>query len=570
MNTISGLLSSQARQRGSKTAFIFLDKGEREKSRLSYAQLDEEARAVAARLRSNYGKGDRALILTSDNTQFIRAFMGCQHAGVIAVPVALPTPIDSKRRLATLRAIVADSGANVVLTDLPACPWPDDDELSALDWLPVHEVATAEAEGFHPERIDPEDISFLQYTSGSTSLPKGVVVPHRALIQNEELFSLVTSMTPDDVLVSWLPLFHDMGLIGKVLQTVYAGAHAVLMSSLAFAQRPARWLRVVSDYRGTFTGAPNFAFELCVQRIPAADRETFDLSSLRVIFSGAEPIRPATLEAFAEAFAPSGLDRRALVAGYGLAEVTLLACCSEIGTGVKVLDVDRAALQKGVLEFGGDQQIVSCGRAKGRRRVEIVDPVTCESVPDGSVGEIWLAGPDVAAGYWRLPEISERIFEARITGSDDGPFLRTGDLGLIHAGELFVTGRYKDVIIIGGRNLYPQDLELTAESVDRSIRKGGTAAFGLDLDGRERLVIVVEVRPFQKESGETDLTALAWRVRSAIAAEHGVQPDDVALVAPGSVPKTSSGKIQRGACRAAYERGELRLAADRRKLAGAQ
>jgi acyl-CoA synthetase (AMP-forming)/AMP-acid ligase II len=554
-DTLPALLAARRAERGAKTAFTFLANGDREGTTLTYAQLYREAAAVAGLIRSRCRKGDRALVLTADNAHFIRAFLGCQLAGVVAVPVAMP--LGSGRRLGTLRAIAADSGATSVLTDSPACPWPELPDLHGLHWLDVR-AATGESDDTL-DVCEPDDIAFLQYTSGSTATPKGVVVPHRTLLRQEEQFALCAKTTPDDTFVSWLPLFHDMGLIGKVLQTIYIGAHAVLMSPTAFAQRPARWLRAVTSYQATFTGAPNFAMDLCVDRIPAAERANLDLRSLRMLFSGAEPIRPATIARFAEAFGPCGLDDAALVAGYGLAEMTLVACCSEVGSGIRTLPVSRSQLQRGVLVPGDDHQLVSLGPPVGVRRMAIVEPATRTALPEGVVGEVWLAGPDMASGYWQRPEESARVFGARLAGTGDGPFLRTGDLGAIHNGELYLTGRIKDTIIVAGRNYHPQDIELTAESVGDPVRRGGTAAVAIDRPDGECLVVLAEVRRYDAADG----SAVSWEIKKRVSAEHGIRVDEVVLVAPGSLRRTSSGKLQRAACAAAYRDGELKLAAAR-------
>lgn len=560
--TLPALLAARRAQRGAKTVFTFLSNGDHPGVTLTYEQLCREVAAVASMVAASCRKGDRALILTADNVHFVRAFLGCQLAGVVAVPVSVPTPLDSARRLDTLRAITADSGATSVLTDFPACPWPRLAELRGLNWLPV-QAAAGEYDGAGWHHTDPDDIAFLQYTSGSTATPKGVVVPHRALLRNEEQFRLCAQTTPDDVLVSWLPLYHDMGLIGKVLQTIYVGAHAVLMSPIAFAQRPARWLRAITRYQGTFTGAPNFAMDLCVDRVTAAERAELDLRSLRMLFSGAEPIRPATIARFAEAFGPCGLTGEMLVAGYGLAEMTLVACCSKVGSGIRTLSVSRADLQRGVLAPGDDHQLVSCGPPLGARRIAIVEPATRTALPDGAVGEVWLAGPDMARGYWQRPQESAQVFCARIAGTEEGPFVRTGDLGVMHRGELYLTGRIKDTIIVAGRNYHPQDIELTAESVGGPVRRGSTAAVAIDKPGGECLVILAELRGDDTARPGRDQSALAWEIKKRVSAEHGVGVDEVVFVARGSLLRTSSGKLQRAACAAAYGSGALRLAARR-------
>lgn len=557
--TIAALLSDQASQRGEKIAYTFLK--DDEVRAITYAELDVSARAIAARVQRSARPGDRALILATDNEAFIRGFLACQHAGVIAVPVCPPVPIGSARRVATLRSIARDSGAGVVLTqgttDLRSALRDVAPELLSPQWIHVDEVSTAEAADFRAVQRRSDDLAFLQYTSGSTSAPKGVMVPHEALMHNEELFARSMGMTSDDVIVSWLPLFHDMGLIGKVLQNLYVGAHAVLLPSLAFVQRPTRWLRAITEYRGTLSGAPNFAYDLCVHRIREEERAGLDLSSWRVAFSGAEPIRAGTLEAFAQTYAPHGFDEKAFYPGYGLAEITLMATGSELGAGAHTLSVDAAKLREGRVVDGHDQVLVSVGRAAPHRDIAIVDPATCAEVAPGEVGEIWLAGPDVARGYWNKPVETANTFGGHIAGTGAGPFLRTGDLGVVVAGRLYVTGRLKDLLIVGGLNHYPQDVEETVESAHTWIRRGCCAVFALERDDREQTVVVAEVQRPAGDASAPDLAEIARLVRTKVAAAHGVQVDEAVLVAPGSVPKTSSGKLQRAACRVAYELGEL-------------
>ncbi len=566
--TISALLADRARRHGAKSAYTFLDDGQTESASLTYEQLDRHARAIAARIQERARPGDRALVLTVDNVHFVRAFMACQHAGVIAVPVAPPLPIGSRRRVDTLRAIVRDCAATLVLTggsvDLRTRVGDVAPELAALPWLAVDTVPSADAEAFRQPPVAGDDVSFLQYTSGSTSTPKGVMVSHRNLMLNEKLFARCMGLGPEDVLVSWLPLFHDLGLIGNVLQNLYLGAHAVLMPPLAFVQRPARWLRALTRYRGTMGAAPNFAYELCVRRIPEAERGEFDLSSWRLALNGAEPVRAATLEAFAEAYAPYGFDRDVLYPAYGLAEVTLLATGSVRGQGAITLAVERDALREGKVVTGGNQVLVGVGKPRIHREVEIVDPDSCQALRPDTVGEVWLAGPDIALGYWQRPQESEATFRARLADSGRGPFLRTGDLGVVHEGELYITGRLKDLIILGGCNYYPSDIEASAEAAHDWIRSGCSAAFPAERDGGEELVLVAEVlKPAAARRPGAGGTPpgpgeIERRIRAAISADHGIQVAEVVLAVPGSVPKTSSGKLQRRACRAAYEQGTLR------------
>jgi len=560
--TMASLLRSQASALGAKPAYRYLADGCEETRTLTFEGIYLEARAVAARLQQRLDPGDRAVILANDSIEFIRAFMGCQLAGVIAVPAAPPFPGPGKR-VATLRAIVADCSARAIVTTnsadsrdriVAAAP-----ELANPEWIAVDRIAVERAAEFREQPVRPDDVSFLQYTSGSTSTPKGVVVTHDALMHNEELIATSWVLGPDDVAVSWLPLFHDMGLIGTVFPALYAGFEAVLMPPLSFVQRPERWLRAITRYGATVCGAPDFGYALCVRRIPPHEREQLDVSSWRVAFSGAEPVRARTLDAFAEAFGPHGFDARSWFPCYGLAECTLMATAVEPRAGAPRLTLRSSALQEGRVAPGGEQTLVGCGIERLHRRVEIVDPVTRRRSGRTHVGEIWLAGPDICAGYWKRPEESEHVFGARLEDSGDGPFLRTGDLGFIHDDQLFITGRLKDILIVGGRNHYPQDIEATAGTAHDAMLEHDCVAFALERDAREQVIVVAALQPEHDRVG-VSLDDIARRVRAAVSAEHGISVDEVVLVDRRSIPKTSSGKLQRGACRAAFERGELRRA----------
>lgn len=571
--TISELLSAKAAEHSDRMAYRFLEDGYEEAGTLTYGQLDLQARALAARIQEVCAPGDRALITSAPAIDFIRAFMACQHAGVIAVPAPSPLPIGAGTRVATLAGIASDCAAAAVLTGGGTAlrqklsePAPG---LAALAWLDSGDFDETAAQSFQPALTRPDDLCFLQYTSGSTSQPKGVMVSHRNWTRNADYYVRCMGLGQDEIFVSWMPLFHDFGLIGQVLASFYLGAQAVLMPPTAFVQSPKRWLQAVTRYGGTMIGSPNFGYNMCNERIPEKDRAGLDLSSLKIAVTGAEPIRPATLEAFAVNFAPHGFDPATAYPAYGLAEITLLATGGVRGAGPTLFSADSGKLRDGWLCPGDDRILVGVGSARYDRRLAIVDPKTRLRVEPGRVGEIWLGGPDVAAGYWERPQESERTMNARLAHDDDGPYLRTGDLGVLYDGELYVAGRLKDIIIIDGHNYYPQDIEATVEGVHSWIRNGCTAAFPVERDGRERLVVVAEVmRPGASRSpGSTDTQpdprVLARLVRTAVAGEHGIVVSDVALVVPRSVPKTTSGKLQRKACRAAYEREELiRIPAD--------
>lgn len=563
--TLAALLTAHASERPNRTALRFLDDDLDEVLALTYSRLDRQARAIAARLGEVCSPGDRALILTDANADFVRAFMACQHAGVIAVPACPPPPGLGNRVTRVLTSIARDCAPSVVLgsaeSGLQRTLQGLAPELATPTWVGVDAVPETMADAFRPVPVGPQDISFLQYTSGSTSLPKGVVVTHRMLMANLEQMVHCLGRGPEDVFVSWLPLFHDMGLIGNVLHSFYVGAQMVLLPHVAFVQRPGRWLRTITRYGGTIAGAPNFGYDMCVGRVSAEERSTLDLSSWQVAFSGAEPVRPSTLENFSRTFAPQGFDSTALCPCYGLAEATLMATSAPPGGEPTLLAVKGDALRQGEFVPGGDRVLVGCGRAEHHRRVEIVDPETRQPMEPGRLGEIWLAGPDIATEYWERPEESAQTLRAHLASADaqDEQYLRTGDLGVLYEGELFITGRLKDIIILDSYNYYPQDIEATVEAVDSRIRRGCSAVFPSDRDDRERVVVMAELNRSEAAGGDTaaELTLLARKIRAAVATEHGIPLDKVVFVPPRSIPKTTSGKIQRKACRAAFETGEL-------------
>jgi amino acid adenylation domain-containing protein len=558
--TLDHLLRQRSRCTPDRLAYLFLADGEVEADRATWGELDRRAQRVAAALRRVSSPGDRALLLYPPGLDFIATFFGCLYAGVVAVPAYPPRP---RRDQPRLRAIVADARPTVGLTapsllagmaEIAA----REPALGGICWLaPERE---GEVEGGEPEdKLDLDAPAFLQYTSGSTALPKGVAVSHANLLHNERMIQEAFRLDESSVVVSWLPLYHDMGLIGTVLQPLHCGGSCVLMPPVAFLQRPRRWLEAVSHYRGTASGGPNFAFELCVRKIPPAEREGLDLASWRVAFNGAEPVRSETLERFAEAFAPCGFDRRAFFPCYGLAEATLLVSGARPGEGVRTTRVVAAALARNEVlpAASGDDgalALVSSGRPAAGLQALIVDPESRVTLPEGRVGEIWVSGPSVARFYWRNPEASES--ELRATLADGrGDFLRTGDLGFLRGGELYVTGRQKDLVILRGCNYYPQDLELTAERAGFAVLPGGAAAFSVDTEGEERLVLIAEAD--RHALAAHPFATVAAAVREALAAEHEVALADLVLIRQGTLPRTSSGKVQRHACRNLYLQGGL-------------
>ncbi len=553
------LLRTRAGQASRLPAYTFLRDGEVEDGTLTHAELDERARAVAVALQQVAAPGERALLLFPAGLDFVAAFFGCLYAGVVAVPAYPP---GGRRPQPRLRAIARDAAVRVVVTTAALAERREEltalvPELAAADWVATDALPVDLAEMWLEHAPGPEALAFLQYTSGSTSDPKGVRVTHGNLLHNEELIRQAFGQSAESVIVGWLPLYHDMGLIGNVLQPLYVGARCVLMSPLAFLQQPARWLRAVSRYRATTSGGPNFAYDLCVRKVQPGLVEELDLSSWRLAFNGAEPVQAATLARFAATFGPCGFRPAAFYPCYGLAEATLFVAGGQPGQGARAAAFDAGALAGhravAAREGAAARELVGCGAAWGGQRMVIADPETgAVCGPDG-VGEIWLAGPSVAAGYWNRPELTARDFGARLAGGE-GPFLRTGDFGFLGAdGGLFVTGRLKDLLILRGRNVYPQDLELTAEASHPGLRPGSSAAFAVEVEGEERAVVVCELDRRAEEWG----SGAADAVRRAVAEEHEVGVHAVVLIRAGTLPKTSSGKVQRGACRAAYLQGGL-------------
>lgn len=559
--TLIDLLLRRAADSAHKRAFTFLRDGEEEARSLTFGELCQAAQSIAARLQQMTRPGERALLLFPPGLDQLEAFLGAVCAGLVPVPTLPPT---SRRTLPRLKAIAADAEVSVVLGEsgtLERFRRQSEavEELTGCKWLATDEVSIELAAHWRSPSVAREDPALLQYTSGSTAAPKGVVVTHSNLIHNEVLIRNAFSQDADSVIVGWLPAQHDMGLIGNILQPLYASASCILMSPTAFLQRPRRWLEAISRYRATTSGGPNFAYDLCVKKIPPGEREGLDLSSWRVAFNGAEPVRPQTLERFTEAFAPWGFERRALLPCYGLAEATLFVSGTSPDAEPRVCSFSAAALEQHRAEPSqegeGARSLVGCGAPRPGQEVRIVHPETAVCCLPGEVGEIWVEGPSVAAGYWGLAGGGED-FQGRLADGS-GPFLRTGDLGFLHDGELFIAGRRKDLIILRGRNHWPQDLELTAETSHSALLAGASAAFTVPTESEEgeRLVLVVEVGRRIKASFE----AVSEAVREAVAQEHGTEVSTVVLLPPAHLSKTSSGKVQRRAIRRAYLAGVLPL-----------
>ena len=559
------LLETRAADRPEQLAYTFLRDGDVEDSQLSYGELARKARAVGAWLQERNLQNRNVLLLYPPSLEYIVAFWGCLYAGAVAVPAYPPR---RNRHFDRLQTIASDAQAQIALTtssireriqsSITEAPG-----LSELTWGVTEELDEQLAGSWRAPQLNHSTLAFLQYTSGSTATPKGVMVTHGGLLHNEEMIRHAFHQSEDSVIVGWLPLYHDMGLIGNVLQPLYLGARCILMSPLAFLQQPSRWLRAISRYRGTTSGGPNFAYDLCSQKISEAERDLLDLSCWTVAFNGAEPVRAETLQRFVNFFEPCGFKREAFYPCYGLAEATLFVSGARVEAQPTIKTIQRSGLERGFAVT--DQEpvehdlvsLVSCGASQREPQIIVANPESLASCAPGQVGEVWISGPSVAAGYWNRPEETANVFQAYLSDSGAGPYLRSGDLGFLQSDELFVTGRIKDLIIIRGRNLYPHDLERTVEKSHPALRAGGGAAFSIDAGGEERLVIVHEIG----RNVSSSYDEVIGSIRQSLAEEHEVQPHAVALVATGIVPKTSSGKTQRSACREMFLSSTLAVVA---------
>ncbi len=552
--TLAHALMRHAAQRGDEPALRFLDGRREEGLVLTYRQLDARAQVIAQALHRQFRPGERALLLLPSGPDYVAAFFACLYAGVIAVP-AYPPESTRAQHLERLLSIIADAEPAVILTTTPLLPALRETETQHGMRLPrllaVDELAGETTGAWTAHTPAAGDIAFLQYTSGSTAAPKGVQVSNANLEANAFLIRQGYAIDARDVIVSWLPLYHDMGLIGGLLQGIYSGVGVVLMSPQYFLERPLRWLDAISRFGGTISGGPDFAYRLCCERINASKLAELDLRHWRVAFSGAEPIRQDSLQDFAARFAACGFDANNYLASYGLAEATLFVTGSRPGQGIDTLHLDIEALGAHRAVPGQGSTLASCGWPQPEHPVLIVDTATGEALGEGRVGEICSSGPSIAAGYWRNPEATAKAFFTR----DGGHWLRTGDLGFLHQGQLYVSGRIKDMLIVRGQNLYPQDIERTVERHIDAVRKGRVAVFAVQHDGVESFGVAAEVG--RRVHSQQAPGQLPEQIRQAVAEVHHEAPALVALLEPGSLPKTSSGKLQRSACAAQLKDGTL-------------
>lgn len=535
-------------------AFGFTD-GETDERWLTYGQLGTRARAIAARLQALGMKGEKALLLYGPGLDFVAGLLGCMYADMVAIPAYPPR---KNRNTSRIQAISDDAGARVALTvsdvaDRIENLLDDTPRLKELTWLATDTVGDEVASEYRATQFPSDQLAILQYTSGSTGTPKGVMLTHANIMANLRMIMIGFEPGPDAVGSFWLPTYHDMGLVGGVLLPLSIGRPSVLMSPVSFLQKPLRWLQAITKHRVTISGGPNFAYDLCVEKITDEQLEGLDLSSWQLAFNGAEPVRAETLENFSRRFAQVGFKYEAFYPCYGMAETTLIVSGGAKSDPPVLRSFDGASLDQGSVvhvEPGqqGARALVSCGRVLPDGEVVIVDPETrCALSPDG-VGEIWVRSSSVGQGYLNKQQLTDDTFRAYLADTKKGPYLRTGDLGFLFEDELFVTGRLKDMIIVRGVNRYPQDIEATVEKSSDRLRATAAAAFGVEYEGRERLVVVSEVIRGANESWDDVIKA----IRREVTAEHELPPDAVYLVRHGSIPKTSSGKIQRHACREGF------------------
>ncbi|HTG71066.1 MAG TPA: fatty acyl-AMP ligase [Candidatus Udaeobacter sp.] len=548
--------------------YTYLTDGEEQAVSITASELSKRAMAVAAAMNGEGKRHVAALLLYPPGIDFVVGFMGCLYAGVIAIPAYPP---HFRRPTPRLDSIITDSGATIALTtesmmmDIQAHLDPSS-RISHLNLL-----ATDRLKGMNQYACAPcsgNKLAFLQYTSGSTGNPKGVMVTHGNLIHNMSLIAAYFRLSPQTKIVNWLPAYHDMGLIGQLLMSLMLGCELVYMSPVNFMQKPIRWLKAITRYGATYSGAPNFAYELCVNKFNPGTDSDIDLSSWALAFNGAEPVREDTLRRFVETFAPYGFQANSLAPSYGLAEGTLYVAGCKREEPYTSLWVRSDRLEQNevlVTEEGapGSRPLVACGIIVPEQRTLIVNPQSGQLCAEQEVGEIWVSGPSVAQGYWNNPEATEEVFQAALAAYPGERFLRTGDLGFIRQSELYITGRIKDVIIIAGRNHYPQDLELTVQNSHPAIRKEYIAMFQAVKGDKDIVVAVAELnreyRHRAKHDPDTDslkkevLTA----AREALAEAHDLMLDELILIKTGTISKTSSGKIQRRLAKSQYDEQKL-------------
>lgn len=560
------ILRQRASENPDGLAYAYLENGVDVSARITWGELDRQARAFAVKLLAKGNQpGERAIMLYPSGLEFLAAFLGCLYAGIVAVPSIIP---HLKRATPRLKAIITDADASIACTTqemydkiIPLVE--DDPDFTRLSWVINEQVPPALADQWQPPDIACDTLCFLQYTSGSTSAPKGVMISHLNLLKTTEDLKIGAEFSADKTMVTWLPIFHDLGLIYGLLMPMLGGGKCYVMSPVTFLEQPVRWLAAVTKYGATHTGGPNFAYELCCQKITEEEKASLDLSQVIAFANAAEPVRLETMLKFHEAFKSCGLNPHAQRAGYGLAEATVKVSGQRVRQEMVFASLDVPALEANRVRLvdanaPNRYDFVSNGTSEISADLRIVNPVTMEPCAADEISEIWVQSDSVACGYWNRPEATKETFGARLA-SGEGPFMRTGDMGFLLEGNLYITGRIKDMILVQGRNFYPQDIELTVEKSHPAMRPSCGAAFAVNDGQTDRLVIVQEVKREFRKAG--DYTGMMNAVRMAVAKNHGLRAHSVVLILPGTIAKTTSGKIQRSAACQAYLGGELNVLA---------
>ena len=583
--TLLNIIDEWSIKKSNQIATTFLNENQEQK--LSYSELEQKARTIAVALQNLGMSSERVLLLYPPGLDYITAFLGCLYAKTIAVPVYPPEPNRINRTLPRLQTIVANAEAKVILTTSEVLKSLSTHlvnfELDKLEWLTTDSLTCKPSDWVDPF-ITPDTIAYILYTSGSTGTPKGVVIDHSNILHNVASINKMLRHNDDSVHVSWLPLFHDFGLVVGLLEPLYGGYLSASMSPIAFLQRPYRWLETISRYRGTTAGGPNFAFDLCTKKISNSEKESLDLSSWKAAINGAEPVKRETLERFISAFSSCGFRAKTFNPSYGMTQATASITFTSLDDDPFYYYIDKEALKENkVVELDANDKrsvcFVSCGYSLPDQKMIIVDPKTLTECKENEVGEIWLSGPSIGRGYWKLPEETSSLFNAFLANTDGVAFLRTEDLGFIKNNELFITGRIKDIIIIRGVNHYPQDIENTVEKSHVAIRLGCSSAFSIEIDNQPCLIVVAEAeRRYKKQDSSPqnmytraqgneqieinafspeldkpiDLKEVIGNVRQSVAEHHDLRVHKVVLIKAGTIFKTSSGKIQRHACREAF------------------
>ncbi len=559
------ILRWRAKNQPNELIFRFLTDGEYDDVVLSYKELDRRARSIGALLQSSVKAGDRVLLLFSPGLEFITAYIGCLYAKMLAIPAYPPHPARIEITMPLIRRIIADADAKAILLSKSLFDAINSRNSIKAEFDNINLLVTDNdkedvlpGQWQQPE-ISCNDIAYLQYTSGSTNTPRGVMISHNNLIHNMSRIEKCFGVTKEDHGVIWLPPYHDMGLIGGILQPIYSGTPFTLMPHLMFLQRPFRWLQTISRFKATISGGPNFAYDLCIRKIKPEQREQLDLSSWRVAFNGAESIYRKTLDQFADYFASCGFRKETFVPCYGLAESTLLVSAGSKGNTplTKHLLMHGLAQNQVIIsleETEDTRTLVSCGQPNAEQKVKIVNTETMIPCQPGEIGEIWVSGASIANGYWNNPTETAFTFSAKLAADSEETFLRTGDLGFLHEGELYVTGRLKSLIISDGKNHYPQDIERTVEECHPSIRKGGCAVFSILHNEYEAIIIIVEAEHKLPMNEEEIFKA----IREAVSINHGLFINDIKITNPGGIPRTTSGKIRHFLCQQYYIAGTLK------------